>query len=67
MSLKITALKNGPLQVEAGATVCDAAGNAFTVPEGKPVFLCRCGQSSNKPFCDSSHRKQGFESEVTAK
>ena len=26
-----------------------------------PLFLCRCGQSSTKPFCDAAHRKAGFE------
>jgi CDGSH-type Zn-finger protein len=67
MALKITALNNGPLQVEAGAQICDAAGKVFTVPEGKPVFLCRCGQSANKPFCDGTHRKAEFKSEVAAK
>lgn len=66
MSLKITVLKNGPLQVDAGATICDSAGKAFTTPEGKPVFLCRCGQSANKPFCDGTHRKANFESDVHA-
>ncbi len=66
MSLKITVLKNGPLQVEAGATIHDASGKAFNTPEGKPVFLCRCGQSGSKPFCDGTHRKVGFESEVRA-
>ncbi|HEX2612884.1 MAG TPA: CDGSH iron-sulfur domain-containing protein [Fibrobacteria bacterium] len=67
MSIKITALKHGPLQVEAGAQICDAAGQVFTVTEGKPVFLCRCGQSANKPFCDGAHRKAEFQSEVSAK
>jgi CDGSH-type Zn-finger protein len=67
MSLKATILKNGPIQLEAGMTICDAAGKSFTVQEGKPVFLCRCGQSGNKPFCDGTHRKNGFESEVEAK
>jgi CDGSH-type Zn-finger protein/uncharacterized Fe-S cluster protein YjdI len=36
--------------------------------DGKPlveagrVLLCRCGQSSNKPFCDTSHHDAGFRS-----
>jgi CDGSH-type Zn-finger protein len=67
MTIKITPLDNGPLQVEAGAQICDAAGKVFTVPEGKPVYLCRCGQSANKPFCDGAHRKAGFVSQVVAK
>ena len=52
---------HGPLLVEGPFTVIDAAGNAFTIPAGKPaIALCRCGQSKNKPFCDGTHRECGF-------
>jgi CDGSH-type Zn-finger protein len=66
MSTKMTSLKNGPLKVEGEFQVCDSAGKAYPSTEGKPVFLCRCGLSSNKPFCDGTHNKQGFASEVAA-
>jgi CDGSH-type Zn-finger protein len=52
---------NGPLLVEGPVTIIDQNGNAFAIPAGKPaVALCRCGQSSNKPFCDGTHRTCGF-------
>jgi CDGSH-type Zn-finger protein len=38
----------------------DAEGVAFELPEGSAIALCRCGQSRNKPFCDSSHKRVGF-------
>jgi CDGSH-type Zn-finger protein len=66
MSCQATTLRNGPLKVEGDFKLVDSAGKAFTLPEGKPVFLCRCGHSGNKPFCDGAHGKQAFASEVHA-
>jgi CDGSH-type Zn-finger protein len=52
---------NGPFVVEGPITVIDADGNAFAIPANKPaVALCRCGQSSKKPFCDGTHKTCGF-------
>ena len=66
MSTQATITKNGPIKIEGDFKVLDASGAAFTNAEGKPVYLCRCGLSANKPFCDGSHSKQGFQSEVKA-
>jgi len=54
--------ENGPLVVpRAAVRVVDHEGNELPLPEGKElVALCRCGQSSTKPFCDGSHRAAGF-------
>lgn len=49
---------NGSLKVE-GVTIIGADGNVIS--DGETVFLCRCGQSQNKPFCDGAHRAAGFE------
>jgi CDGSH-type Zn-finger protein len=51
---------NGPLRVKGPATVLDAEGNPYEVTR-KTFFLCRCGASQNKPFCDGSHARVGFE------
>ena len=58
---KITVMPNGPLMIEGNLTVNKNSGE--TIKEGEKLFLCRCGHSSNKPFCDGSHKKVGFEAE----
>ncbi len=56
---------NGSLRVIGPVELVDAEGNLF---EHKESFsLCRCGASSNKPFCDGTHKTIGFESTPRAK
>jgi CDGSH-type Zn-finger protein len=53
--------RNGPLLVEGPVRLVDAEGNEFDITGRKRVSLCRCGASVNKPFCDGTHSKLGFE------
>lgn len=55
-SIRVT--ENGPYSLEGVVEVRSANGE--TVSEGGRVFLCRCGRSSKKPFCDGTHKKVGF-------
>ena len=56
---KITALDNGPYLVRGPMVVTDAEGNEYRL-ERETIALCRCGGSTTKPFCDSTHSKVGF-------
>lgn len=70
---RITIAENGPYQVEGSiplakqAIIADAEGASREWRQGEPIDaastynLCRCGHSSNKPFCDSTHLKAGFD------
>jgi len=67
--IKITARKNGPFRVEApegSIDLLDADGNKYDLT-GKTAFaLCRCGASVNKPFCDGTHSRVGFQAAEAA-
>ena len=67
--VKITVRKNGPYRVEDPEgliELVDADGNKYDLT-GKPAFsLCRCGASVNKPFCDGTHSKLGFQAAESA-
>lgn len=52
-------MDNGPILLEGTYTVHSIANE--TVSSSKNVALCRCGQSSSKPFCDGTHKDVGFE------
>ena len=66
MSTKITVAKNGPLRLEGEIEIYDATGGKYDLSARTKISLCRCGHSSNKPFCDGTHNKAEFQSEVVA-
>jgi CDGSH-type Zn-finger protein len=63
----IQVMKNGPLLVVGRMIVQDAEGRAFEMRHPTAVALCRCGKSSNKPFCDGSHKRTCFRDCAEAK
>jgi CDGSH-type Zn-finger protein len=67
MATKITIKNNGSIRVEGEFELFDLSGKKFDLNGRTTVSLCRCGHSKDKPFCDSSHREVGFQSEITAR
>jgi CDGSH-type Zn-finger protein len=60
-AVTIKVRQNGSYLVEGPVRLLDADGNEYDL-SGKARFsLCRCGGSTNKPFCDGTHSKIGFE------
>jgi len=52
---KVEVIDNGPLKVTGNFETKDIKRDkVYTSSE---VWLCRCGRSENKPFCDDSHKK----------
>lgn len=58
--LRIEPETNGPLAVSGNLEIC--CGTGRTINRVTSVRLCRCGGSSNKPYCDDTHRRNGFRS-----
>lgn len=56
--LAIKPIKDGPLRVRGNLAIVASSGCARW--QGTETYLCRCGHSKNKPFCDSSHKAAGF-------
>ena len=68
MPLKITPLHNGPIRIEGDdIQIFDAQGNLFGLAGRTVISLCRCGHSANKPFCDGSHARMGFQDQCVAR
>lgn len=65
--VRIRMRPNGPLVIEGPFELVDSEGNAFQIPADKPaIALCRCGQSSRRPFCDGAHKACEFISDERA-
>ena len=60
----ITVNPNGPYIVRGQIELMDSDGNKFQAKSDR-IALCRCGQSSTKPFCDGTHRN-GFNAPTKA-
>jgi len=56
--LEVKPVVDGPLEVTGSAELVSGTGR--TLNRTEKTWLCRCGQSQNKPFCDGSHKKVGF-------
>lgn len=59
----IRVIRNGPCRIDGEIELQDDGGNPIATRPGKPTFLCRCGDSANKPFCDGTHKRNGFEAD----
>jgi CDGSH-type Zn-finger protein/uncharacterized Fe-S cluster protein YjdI len=59
--LAIAPQHNGPLKVTGNLEVVSGTGR--TVDRVTETFFCRCGHSRNKPYCDGSHDKVGFQAD----
>jgi 3-phenylpropionate/trans-cinnamate dioxygenase ferredoxin subunit len=69
VAIEIVATKNGPYLVTGDLSTLDLRdgdGNLYDVGGKKRIFLCRCGASTTKPFCDGHHTKIGFEAAEAA-
>jgi CDGSH-type Zn-finger protein len=64
---KLTVFSNGPLRVEGDFEIVDQEGKAFGLGGRTVVTLCRCGHSANSPFCDGTHKRQGFTNPIAAR
>lgn len=65
--VEITVRTNGPYLVKGPIQVVDGDGNEIDLGGRAAVSFCRCGTSSNKPFCDGNHNRIGFDGTLAAK
>ena len=69
MAIEVVATKNGPYLLTGDLRqleLRDGDGNLYDVAGKSRIFLCRCGASVTKPFCDGQHSKIGFSASEAA-
>jgi len=69
MAINVLSKKNGPYVVSGDLNelnLTDADGNKYDLSGKQAIALCRCGGSVNKPFCDGTHSKIGFQAAEAA-
>ncbi|MDR2334724.1 MAG: CDGSH iron-sulfur domain-containing protein [Burkholderiaceae bacterium] len=59
--MEIDPTHNGPLHVSGSLEI--VSGTGATINRVTDAWLCRCGHSGNKPYCDGSHARVGFVSD----
>ncbi len=64
---KVTVNNDGSIRIEGDFEIVDPTGTPFGLAGRTIISLCRCGQSTNKPFCDGSHKRVGFSDKVVAR
>lgn len=62
--IRIRTRQDGPyvLEPEEGVEIeiVDVDRQPFPLPDRRPIALCRCGASASRPFCDGTHKHNGF-------
>lgn len=66
MGVRITPTLNGPNMVTGDIELVWPSGDRMDTrteaDKAGAIYLCRCGRSQSKPFCDGTHEKVGFRS-----
>lgn len=69
MPIKMLFTPNGPIAVSGDLSelrLTDSKGQPIDISGERKIFLCRCGGSTTKPFCDGTHDEIGFKAAEAA-
>jgi CDGSH-type Zn-finger protein len=66
-STKVVVNNDGSIKIEGDFELLDPTGAPFGLGGRTAIGLCRCGNSQNKPFCDGSHARTGFQDKIVAR